>query len=141
MMKIDTSFYLRCIQTLEMAHGKVQQHDVDSVEFELFRSACVKEFEIILEQSGKLLRKCLAPYFHSSHAVKKLVFKDLFRYAAQHGLIEIEQTERWLTYRDHRNSTAHDYGREFADKTLKLLEQFIVDAKALETVMRECDHD
>lgn len=140
-MKIDTSFLNRCIQTLEMARGLVQQHPPESVEYEMFRSACVKEFEIILEQSGKLLRKCLKPHFHSPKAVDKLVYKDLFRYAAQFDLIDIEQAENWLIYRDNRNNTAHDYGKEFADKTLVLLGNFIADAKALETVIRECDHD
>lgn len=140
-MKIDTSFYSRCIQTLEMAHGLVQQHPVDSVEFELFRSACVKEFEIILEQSGKLLRKCLRAHFHSTGAVNRLTFKDIFRYAAHFELIDIEQVERWLGYRDHRNTTAHDYGEEFANKTLVLLGEFIIDAKKLEKVIRDYDHD
>lgn len=140
-MKIDTSFYSRCINTLKMAHDMVSQHPVDSIEFELYRSACVKEFENILEQSGKLLRKCLKAHFHSSSAVNKLTFKDLFRHAAQFELISIEQVERWLSYRDHRNTTAHDYGKEFADHTLILLKKFIVDAISLEAVIRNYDHD
>jgi hypothetical protein len=97
----------------------------------MYRSACVKEFEIILEQCGKLLKKALKPYFHSSKAVDKLIFKDLFRYAAKHCMIDPEACERWLIYRDNRNSTAHDYGEDFAEETVNLLSQFIVDAKTL----------
>jgi hypothetical protein len=107
----------------------------------MFRSACVKEFEIILEQSGKLLRKCLKPHFHSPKAVNRLTFKDIFRHAAQFELIDIEQAERWLIYRDNRNNTAHDYGEAFANETLVLLGQFVVDAKALAAVIGNCRHD
>lgn len=140
-MNIDTTFYDRCIRTLEQAHKLVQTHAPETIEYEMFRSACVKEFEIILEQSGKLLQKCLKPYFHSPKAVSRLTFKDIFRHAAQFDLIELEQAERWLIYRDNRNSTAHDYGVAFANETLGLLAQFIIDAKALETVIRNCRHD
>jgi len=38
-------------------------------------------------------------------------------------------------YRDNRNDTAHDYGASFADETLVLLPQFIVDARRLNEVI------
>jgi hypothetical protein len=94
----------------------------------MYRSACIKEFEIILEQSGKLLRKSLKPYFHSSKAVDQLIFKDVFRQAVLRNIIDTDTCERWLLYRDNRNSTAHDYGVNFAEETLVLLPQFISDA-------------
>ena len=131
-MTIDTTFFTRCIQTLDKANSKVSQYEVTTIEYEMYRSACVKEFEIILEQSGKLLRKCLKDFAHSPKAVDRLVFKEVFRQAAQHGLLSIEQCERWLEYRDNRNNTAHDYGKKFAEYTLKLLPGFILDATALE---------
>lgn len=140
-MPIDTSFLLRCILTLDQAHALLLKADPESIEYEMYRSACVKEFELILEQSGKLLKKCLKPYFHSSKAVDRLVFKDLFRHGGQFGLIPADQVENWLIYRDNRNNTAHDYGVHFADKTLKLLPQFIEDAKALEQVIKCQPHD
>lgn len=140
-MKIDTQFFNRCILTLEQAHTLLLASEIDSINYDMFRSACVKEFEIILEQSGKLLKKCLKPYFHSPKAVDKLVFKDIYRYSAQHGLMTLEQAERWLTYRDNRNNTAHDYGIHFADNTLLLLKQFVIDATALEQVIKAQPHD
>ena len=94
----------------------------------MYRSACIKEFEIILEQSGKLLHKVLNPYFHTSKEVDKLYFKEVFRHALLHSLITDEACERWLEYRDNRNNTAHDYGVDFAEETLVLLPQFIADA-------------
>lgn len=39
--------------------------------------------------------------------------------------------ERWFTYRNNRNKTAHDYGVGFAEKTPVLLPQFVADTQAL----------
>jgi hypothetical protein len=36
-----------------------------------------------------------------------------------HGLLSAEECERWLEYRDSRNTTAHDYGEDFAEKICK----------------------
>ena len=94
----------------------------------MYRSACIKEYEIILEQSGKLLRKVLKPYFHSSKEVDRLYYKDLFRHAVLRSLITDETCERWLEYSDNRNDTAHDYGVNFAEETLALLTNFIADS-------------
>jgi hypothetical protein len=69
----------------------------------------------------------------------RLHFKDLFRHAARHDLVDCEAVERWLHYRDNRNETAHDYGEDFADATLKLLPDFIVDATALADMIDRTD--
>ncbi len=124
-MKINTEFLARHIRTLAKALDLFNQSDRNNIEYDMYRSACVKEFEIILEQSGKLLKKRLKPYFHSSKEVHRLFFKDIFRHAAGHGIITVEEAERWLQYRDNRNTTAHDYGAGFAEETLRLLPQFI----------------
>ena len=54
---IVTQFFKRCILTLAKAHSLLIQAEPDSIDHELYRSACVKEFEIIVEQAGKLLKK------------------------------------------------------------------------------------
>ncbi|WP_448215727.1 nucleotidyltransferase substrate binding protein [Endozoicomonas sp. 2B-B] len=134
-MTIDTTFFSRCIKTLETAHNRLLACEEGSIEYDMYRSACVKEFEIILEQAGKLLRKCLKDFAHSPKAINRLVFKEVFRQAGQHSLLSIEEVERWLIYRDNRNTTAHDYGKKFAEYTLKLLPDFIADAIILETAI------
>ena len=136
-MKIDIGYYERCIDTLEKAHGLLLETDPKTIDYDMYRSACVKEFEIILEQSGKLLRKLLKPYFHSGKAVDQLYFKDVFRQAVLRSIINPETCERWLEYRDNRNSTAHDYGLNFAEETLVLLAQFITDAKNLVATLKQ----
>lgn len=109
----------------------------ESIEYEIFRNAVVKGFELTLETSGKLLRRALKAYAASPRAVDELVFKDVIRHAVKHGLITAAEVKRWFAYRDNRNSTAHDYGIGFAEETLKLLPGFIDDAKRLEAVLRE----
>ena len=132
-MSIDTTFLRRCIVSLERAVAEIERIDDDreDVLFDIYRAACVEEFELVLEQSGKLLRKRLAAYFASNRQADRLNFKDLFRHAARHDLVDCDTAERWLRYRDNRNDTAHDYGEKFAEATLKLLPAFIADANAL----------
>lgn len=84
-MNIDTSFLKRHIKTLETSLELLNQADPSSITYDMYRSASVKEFEIILEQSGKLLKKVLRPYFSSSKQADRLYFKDIFRHAAHHG--------------------------------------------------------
>ncbi len=138
-MTIDTRFLERCIKTLELGLQQLNEYDRDDIAFDLCRSGIIKEFEIILEQAGRLLKKCLKPYFHSARAVDELYFKDIFRQAGNHGLMTIEDVERWLIYRDNRNDTAHDYGKGFAEQTLTLMPAFIRDAHALVDLINRHD--
>ena len=84
-----------------------------------------------IEQSAKLLKKKLTPYFATKRAVDTLTFKDLFRYANKHSLLDEKDVERWFKYRDNRNSTAHDYGEQFAKETLILVDDFLKDTEKL----------
>ena len=88
----------------------------------------------------RLPKKRLRPYFASNRG-DRLTFKDAFRHAAKHSLITVEASERWFSNRDNRNDTADNYGEGFADNTLKLLPEFIVEAKALAQVIAEGTDD
>lgn len=136
-MALNTEHLSRCIDTLASALDRLEDSENDSVDYEVFRNAVVKRFELVLETSGKLLRSVLKQYEASPRTVDDLVFKDVFRRADKHGLMTVEEIERWFAYRDNRNSTAHDYGAGFAEETLTLLPQFVADARALETMLKE----
>ncbi len=131
-MLLDITHMERCIQTLENSMKMLKQREMGSIEYEIFRNATVKGFELTLEISGKLLRKAIKPYFASSQLVDKLTYKEVFRHAAKHSLMSVEEVERWFNYRDNRNTIAHDYGESFAEETLTLLPDFIADAKKLQ---------
>ena len=134
-MAINADFLISCIETLQTAHQELPRHPQNSVMYNIYRAAIVKEFEISLEQSGNLLKKRLRPYFASNRQADQLNFKDIFRHASQHGLISTQACERWFQYRNNRNNTAHDYGKEFAEVTLRLIPSFIVDATELAQVI------
>ena len=138
-MSINADYFVRCINVLETAFRQLVQYDPEDVTYDIYRAACVKEFELVLEQSGRLLRMRLREYFASNLQADRLTFKDIFRHAARHGLLSIESVERWFEYRDNRNDTAHDYGERFAETTLVLLPEFIADARHLAFVVRQRD--
>ena len=98
---------------------------------DIFRAACVKEFELVLEVGGTLLRRRLRDFFASSREADRLTFRDSFRHAAKHALVTAEACERWLRYRDIRNASAHDYGEHFAETARELIPAFVADARAL----------
>ncbi len=137
-MKIlNTDHLARCIETLESPLLHLRAAEPDSIEYEVFRNAVIKGFELVLEVSGKLLRKALKAYGGSPRFVDELTYKDTLRHAVKHGLLEEEVVKRWFIYRDNRNETAHDYGIEFTEQTLKLLPQFLIDASELQKVLHE----
>ena len=140
MAAIDTTFLERCISTLDKAYGLLKKAKNEEIDYDMYRSACVKEYEIILEECVKLLRKILKPYYHSSKAVDQLHFKEVFRQAALRSIITPKLCERFLEYRDNRNNTAHDYGVNFAEETLLLLHNFITDATDIAAAIRQQDN-
>ena len=121
----------RTIDTLERSLGYLDRTERDAADYDVFRHAVIKGFELTLETAGKLLRKALQEYGGSPKSVNELMFKDVFRHAAKHGLMTEEEVERWLGYRDSRNNTAHDYGEEFATHVLEMIRHFITDARQL----------
>ena len=140
-MPLNTDFLVRCIDTPESAFEQLQQREPGDIFYEIFRAASVKEFEIVLERSGSLLKKRLRPYFASNSRADRLTFKDAFRHAAKHDLMSVEACGRGLAYRDNRNDTALDYGEQFAKTTLKLQPGFITDARELARVIAEGGDD
>jgi len=132
---IDTEHLGQCIRTLESSMAFLEKSAPDSVEYEVYRNAVIKGFELSLETGGKLLRKAVRPYLAAPREADRLPFKDVFRHAAKHGLLSIEETERWFAYRANRNDTAHDYGLGFAEETLTLLPGFLADAKRLREIL------
>ena len=130
-MKLDFDHLRRCSLTLERSLQSLAKAEAESIDYEVFRNAVIKSFELTLETAGKLLRKVLRQYVGSPKTVDALIFKDVLRHAAVHGLLSAEELERWLVYRDSRNDTAHNYGEEFAEHTLRLITEFQRDALAL----------
>lgn len=136
-MNLNTDHLKRCIDTLRSSLAFYEQAAADSIDREIFRNAIVKGYELAQETSFKLVKKALRDYGHSAKKLDATPIKDLLRLSATHGLMTIEEVERWFAYRDNRNNTAHDYGENFAKETLRLMPGFIDDVTRLEAVLRE----
>ncbi len=140
-MTISTENISLCIHTLKSAWEGLHGYQPGDVLYEIYQAACVKECELVLEQSGRLLKRRLRPFFASNRQADQLSFNDIFRYAAKHSLINENACERWLEYRANRNDTAQEYGEHFAARALELLPQFIADADALVAMIEEGQDD
>lgn len=131
-MRLNVEHLLQTADTLEAAIVRLRQTAADdAVLYDLFRNAAIKSFELSLETTGKLLRKTLKLYTGNPKAIDQLVFNDLFRQAGKHALLDEAEIERWLAYRASRNSTAYDYGEAFAEQTLAILPDYLVDLRQL----------
>jgi len=137
MMNLNTDHLKRCIQTLRSSLVFFEQTAPESIDQEIYRNAIVKGYELTQETSFKLLKKALRDYGHGAKKLDTTPIKDVLRLSATHGLMTLEEVERWFAYRDNRNSTAHDYGEGFAKETLNLIPNFIADVTRLEAVLRE----
>ena len=133
---IDTKHLSRCISTLESSLAMYRQAAPETIDQEVFRNAIIKGYELAQETSFKLLKRALKDFGHGGKKLDATPVKEILRLAATHGLMTLDEVERWFAYRDNRNSTAHDYGEGFAKETMVLLPGFIADAKELEIVLR-----
>lgn len=133
---LNTDHLKRCIDTLESSLMLYHQAASGSTNQEVFRNAIVKGYELTQETAFKLIKRALKDYGHGGKKLDATPVKELLRLSATHGLMSVEEVERWFAYRDNRNDTAHDYGEGFAMETLSLLPGFIGDAKTLEAVLR-----
>ena len=136
-MAYNTDHFQRCIATLQLSIQMLQESKQDSTRYEVYRNAVVKGFELVLELAGNLLRKALKSYGGNPKSVDDLSFKEVFRHAGKHGLLETDAIARWFTYRNNRNVVAHDYGEKFAEETLVLLPAFIGDASHLAAALQK----
>ncbi len=136
-MILNTDHLKRCIQTMQSSLLLYHQEEAGSIGQEIFRNAVVKGYELTQETAFKLIKKSLKEFGHGAKKLDSTPVKGLLRLAATHGLMTVEEVERWFSYRDNRNNTAHDYGVAFAKETLVLLPDFIVDVSQLEALLRE----
>ena len=137
MATINTDQISLSVGTLELALEEMNKREPDEFIYNVYRSACIKEFEIIIELSASLMRRRMRPYFGSARRVNDLTFPQVFREAARFHLISLETCERWLEYREYRNITAHHYGRRFTEAALKILPALVEDTRELIIVISE----
>ncbi|MFN8548235.1 MAG: HI0074 family nucleotidyltransferase substrate-binding subunit [Candidatus Eisenbacteria bacterium] len=95
---------------------------------DLVRDAVVKRFEYCYELSWKFIRRSLIESL-GREAVDEVTRRDLFRMAAQHGLVS--DPEDWFAYHTARNETSHMYDEDKANEIAALTDRFAIDARRL----------
>ena len=93
----------------------------------------------MLEQSGKLLGKRMAAYSASYRQADRLNCSGLFCHGVKYCPLACDSVERWLRHRDNRHDTAHNYGEDLAETTLKLLRTFVKHTKAFWHTIKQVD--
>ena len=137
MTPIATQHLARSIETLESSLASLRGAPAESIEFEVFRNAVVKGFELTLETTGKLLRRALKEYVAVPRQIDVLEDRDVLRAANKHGLLTEDEVGRWLTYRNHRSCFEHELGVEIHEVRFGLMADFAMDARHLESMLRE----
>ena len=135
MLYLNINQLRRCMKTLDSSLVFYQKAENDSIEQEVFRNAIIKGYELTQETAFKLLKKALKAYGHGGKKLESTPVKDILRLAAVHDLLTLPEVERWFSYRDNRNNTAHDYGEQFANETLTLIPAFLEDIATLADVL------
>ena len=137
MIYLNVAHLRRCTQTLHTSLMFYQKAEQGSFDQEAFRNAIIKGYELAQETAFKLIIKALKAYGHGGQKLMQTPVKELLRLAAVHGLMSIEEVERWFKYRDNRNNTAHDYGERFAEQTLVLIAPFLQDIATLADTLEQ----
>lgn len=136
-MSLTTDHLRRCVDTLQASLTFWERAEPGSVEQEVFRNAIIKGYELTQETSFKPLNKVLRNFGYGASKLDSSSVKELLRMAATHNLMTLDEVERWFSYRDNRNNTAHDYGEGFAHITLSLMPDFLLDVATLEENLRK----
>ena len=103
------------LNQLEKAHAALQRaiavydrvllgSDVDLIE--TTRSGVIQNFEVVYEQSWKLLRRWMMHYLGTQES-DLMQRRQLYRLAAKHGLLA--DVEAWWDFHEARNMTSHTY--------------------------------
>ena len=108
------------LNQLEKAHAALQRAiavydrvltgaDIDLIE--TTRSGVIQNFEVVYEQSWKVLRRWMMHYqaIQESDIMQR---RQLYRLAAKHGLLT--DVEAWWDFHEARNLTSHTYSPPIA---------------------------
>ena len=135
MPRINTDNLTRSVNTLQLALEGLREQEPGELIYDVYRSACLNEFQVVIELTATLLRRRIKPYFATVRQLNDLTFGQVFREATRLHLISLDECHRWLNYRDHHDTIAHRYGREFAKDALTVLLPLIEDARRIVEVI------
>ncbi|MEI0602749.1 HI0074 family nucleotidyltransferase substrate-binding subunit [Brachyspira alvinipulli] len=107
-------------------YNKIQNDDNDLIL--TVRAGVIQNFEIAFEQSWKFIQRWLNENI-SPDITSGITKKELFRLAAKHLLID--DVEKWIKFKDARNSTSHIYSNDLSQEVFNEALKFLPYAENL----------
>ena len=133
-MNLDLSSLKKAVKSLKIAVSvaiSAEQEEKSSEDLiKTLKAGVIQNFEFTFELSWKMIRRWIQINL-SPEAAEPRTKKDLFRIAAQNGLIEDPQI--WFQFHEARNLTAHTYDEENAETVYRQAVKFSSDADKLLT--------
>lgn len=133
---INYEKFLKSLTRLEDQHRNYQTLDpcLDELIKEAIKESVIQRFETCYDSVWKVLKRYLIEELGLVETPNSP--KPVLRLANENGLLEVP-IERWLSYTQARIDTAHDYDGEKAEACLRIVADFIDDAKNLHKTMSE----
>jgi nucleotidyltransferase substrate binding protein (TIGR01987 family) len=103
-----------------------------SVPDDILRDSTIQRFEYTYELSWKMIKRWLEVNLGSTY-VDGISRKELFRYAAEHHLIQ--DPIKWFSYHEARNQTSHVYDESVAKDVFEVVGDFVKDVEYLYQVI------
>jgi len=130
----------KAIESLEKAVQIAQDEaftgKLDASQQELMESGVIQRFEFTFELAWKMIQRWIRMNL-SPESADTRTKKDLFRVAAQQGLIA--DPEQWFQYHAARNVSSHTYDEDLAESVYKTAIRFTADVRSLLNELKNRD--
>jgi nucleotidyltransferase substrate binding protein (TIGR01987 family) len=113
---------------IDSALDKQFMDQLTDIQSKTMRAGVIQNFEFSYELCWKMLRRVLIE-LEGSEEITQLSRKDLFRLAAQKGLMV--DPEKWFVFHRARNETSHTYNEAKANEVFNIACDFISSANDL----------
>ena len=116
----------KSLKTLIVGFEKFDKEQ-DSELRTLLEDGCIQRFEYVWEVAWKMMGRFLKVIYGKSGTELKM--ENIFRLMGGYGFIK--NWENWKGYCDKRNDSSHEYDLEKSREIIKIIPEFIEDAKFL----------
>jgi nucleotidyltransferase substrate binding protein (TIGR01987 family) len=130
-MKLDLSSLSKAVESLEKTLNAAERSSaagLDTDTQDAIKAGVIQNFEFTYELCWKFMRRWLRENAPAEQAEHPRARKELFRLAAQYGLINDPLV--WFAYGDARNLTAHTYDEDTAESVYETALGFAKDARS-----------
>jgi len=116
-------------QVAVRSQDEMFMNTLDEIALRAIRAGVIQHFEFTYEQCWKFIQRWIRLNKSQEDADHPRTRKDLFRMAAQYGLIQDPVV--WFDYAEARNTTSHTYNEETADTVYETAVSFANNANYL----------